>query len=75
MTAIFHHSNMVLHRRYNNNILYYLVCYKCTLAGTLFVIIIPKVCVCYLKEGGVTLQLGGAERSHWTQVGPEVDVG
>lgn len=28
-----------------------------------------------LKEGGVTLQLGGAERSHWTQVGPEVDVG
>lgn len=28
-----------------------------------------------LEEGGVALQLGGAEGSHWTQVGPEVDVG
>lgn len=31
--------------------------------------------VYYLEEGGMTLQLGRAKRSHWTQVRPEVDVG
>lgn len=52
-----------------------IVCFKHALGGSLFVIIIPNICLRYLEEGGVTLQLGGAERSHRTQVGPEVDVG
>lgn len=29
----------------------------------------------YLEEGGMALELGGAEGSHWTQAGPEVDTG
>lgn len=29
----------------------------------------------YLKEGGMALQLGGAEGSHRTEAGPEMDIG
>ncbi len=28
----------------------------------------------YLEEGGMALQLGRAEGSHWTQAGPELDI-
>lgn len=33
------------------------------------------MCVCYLKKGGMALQLGRAEGSHRTQAGPEMDIG
>lgn len=30
---------------------------------------------CYLKEAGMALQLCGAEGPHWTETGPQMDVG